>query len=357
MQHTDVAIVGGGPIGLELHAALKHAGAAALHYEAGAIGHTFAWWAPGTKFFSSPERLAICGVPLSTPDQGKIPGEDYRRYLLDVTQQFDLNIRTFEQVTHISRDGDGFILRSRRSEDGVGGKGEPAALFGDERECHAKHVVLAIGNMHRARLINCPGEDLPHVSHYLEEVERYFGRRVVIVGGKNSAVEAAIRLYRAGADVTICYRQPAFDEKRIKYWLLPELEWLIEKGQIGFMPGTCVTRVTPEAVELDSGESLLADDVLMLTGYVQDKSLFEQLGVELMGEIQRPIFNHDTMETTAEGVYVAGTACGGSQNRARVFIENSHIHTDRICRAITGQGVFWEMNEVLGVIGQESEEQ
>lgn len=357
MQEADVAIVGGGPIGIELNAALSKAGKRIAHFEAGAIGHTFAWWAPGTKFFSSPERIAICGVPLSTPDQGKVTGEAYRSYLLDVVRQFGLDVRTFERVESIEKTNDAFLLRIRKSAEGVGGPDDPGKGFGEVDQLRARKVVLAIGNMHRGRLIGCEGEDLPHVSHYLEDVTRYFGRRVVIVGGKNSAAEAAIRLYRAGAHVTICYRQAAFDADRIKYWVLPELEWLIEKDRIAFKPKTNVVRVTPDDVELDTGERVKADDVLMLTGYVQDRTLFDQLGVELTGEIERPVLDRTTMESSVPGVFIAGTACGGSQNRAKVFIENSHVHVDRICRAIAGQGVPWELDEVLEGLGKAHEEQ
>ncbi|GAB5497459.1 MAG: NAD(P)-binding domain-containing protein [Phycisphaerales bacterium] len=357
MHDVDVAIVGGGPIGIELNAALSNAGRSVAHFEAGGIGHTFAWWAPGTKFFSSPERIAVCGVPLSTPDQGKVTGEVYRSYLVDVVKQFSLDVRTFMRVEEIERTDSRFVLSCRRSAEGVGGPSDPGAGFGEMHKVNAAQVVLAIGNMHRGRLIGCQGEDLPNVSHYLEDVTRYFGRRVVIVGGKNSAAEAAIRLYRAGAHVTICYRQAEFDTDRIKYWVLPELEWLIEKGRISFMPGTNVVRVTAEEVELDSGERVEADDVLMLTGYLQNRTLFDQLGVELTGEVERPVLDRTTMESSVPGVYLAGTACGGSQNRAKVFIENSHVHVDRICRAIAGQGVPWELDDVLEGLGKAHEEQ
>lgn len=359
METADVAVVGGGPIGLELNAALVNAGKSVVHYEAGAIGHTFGWWAPKTKFFSSPERIAICGVPLVTPDQGKASQEQYRSYLVGVMQQFELAVRTFTRVETIEKDGGGFVVRSRRSADGVGGPGCAGAAFGDRVDAvRVKDVVLAIGNMHRPRMIGCENEDARNVSHYLEDVQRYVGRRVVIVGGKNSAAEAAIRLYRAGADVTMCYRGDEFDAGRIKYWVLPELLWLIEKGRIALKTSVNVVRVGEDSVTLDTGESVVADDVLMLTGYVQDKGLFEQLGVELTcDEIERPVLDRTTMRSSVPGVYVAGTACGGSQNRARVFIENSHAHVDRICRAVAGVGVPWKLDPVIEGLGVVDEEQ
>jgi thioredoxin reductase (NADPH) len=196
-------------------------------------------------------------------------------------------------------------------------------------------------------MLNVPGEDLPHVSHYLADPHAYFGRRVLIVGGKNSAVEAAIRLYRVGAHVTISYRGHTFDPKRVKYWLRPELEWLIAKGRITFLPSTTVQEINVDHVVLASINgrsatgSIAADDVLLLTGYMQDATLFEQLGVELEGEERAPRHDPGTMQTNVPAAYVAGTAAGGSQRRARLFIENTHVHVQRIVRHIAGADVPW----------------
>jgi len=242
-----------------------------------------------------------------------------------------------------------------------------------------RRVVLAIGNMHRPRVLGIAGESLAHVSHYLDDPHEYAGRRAVIVGGKNSAVEAAIRLYRVGARVTVSYRRSAFDRERIKYWLLPEIEWLIRNGKIGFAPCTVPTEIRAGSIELERvaadggagggdlsavherqqehagapdgtdrcvdtralavGEraEVAADCVVLLTGYVQDPDLFDRLGVEREGEERRAVVNPRTMETNVPGVYVAGTAAGGSQRRATVFIETSHVHAGRIAAAVTGR--------------------
>lgn len=329
----DVLVVGAGPIGIEMAVALKRAGVDYAHLDAGGVGATIEWWAPGTRFFSSPERISIAGVPLASLEQEKATREEYLAYLRQVVRTFDLEIAQYERVTEIRRKGDGFVLESVRSRGGDEGA---------RRTWRAQRLVLAIGDMHRPHLLGIPGEEMGHVSHYLEEPHRYFGQRVVIVGGKNSAVEAAIRLHRIGARVTISYRKADFSEK-VKYWLRPELLSLIKHGGIGYEPESVPTRITDEGVwvrGIGGGDERLlsADFVLLLTGYEQDTTLFEQAGVELVGVERAPKHNPRTMETNIPGIHVAGTAAAGTQvGGVKVFIETSHVHVRRIMRAITGE--------------------
>ncbi len=345
MQHTDIIIIGAGPIGIELAVALKQANLDYIHLEAGQIGATMQWWAPGTKYFSSPERIQIAGVPLIVADQEKATRENYLDYLLAVVGTHDLSIDTYTRVTQITQSEDGFILDAVRSFHGVGGPEEldfQSKLSENTQSVSqrysAKRIVLAIGDMHTPRMLNIPGEDLPHVSHYLGDVHQYANQRVVVVGGKNSAVEAAIRLFRAGAQVTMSYRGDAFDPDRIKYWLFPEIEYLINKGKINFIPRSTLESIDANQVHLKDADnkqhSIDTDFVLLLTGYEQDQSLFEQLGIQLVGDDRKPVFDLKTMETNTPGVYVAGTASAGSQQRTKVFIETSHIHVDRIVASL-----------------------
>ena len=363
---TNVVVIGAGPIGLELAVALKQAGIEYLHFDAGQIGSTMQWWAPGTQFFSSPDRIEICGVPLVTPDQTKATREQYLAYLRGVARQFDLNVQTHQRVRKIRTTDDGFELAVLPSTHGVGGSEEHAEVTSSasrddrhptrdaprppnqsQRLIHAKRIVLAIGNMHHARTLNVPGEHLPHVSHYLDDPHNYFDKRVLIVGGKNSAVEAALRLWRVGADVVMSYRGEQFHPKRVKYWLRPEIEWLIDTGRIEWHPETVPHEIHDDSVVLahveGNGEQeyINADFVLLLTGYVQDPDLFEQLGIGITGEERLPEYDPATMQTNVPGVYVAGTAAGGCQTRARLFIENSHVHVDRIMHHMAGTCPSW----------------
>lgn len=349
---TDVAIVGAGPIGIELAIALQQQGVGCEVFEAGQIGSTIQWWAPDTRFFSGPERIAIAGVPLVTQDQTKATREQYLSYLRSVVTLHRVRINTYERVVAIdpaSKPSDHrFTVRTVRSFHGVGGPAEltPTDTASTARErtvCQANHVVIAIGDMHLPRMCDIPGENLPHVSHYLDDPHVYFGSPVLIVGGKNSAVEAAIRLWRAGARVAMSYRGTELDHKRIKYWLYPEMMWLIDKHQIAWHPHTTPTRIDDRTTTLVDTHTrthqtkIDADFVLLLTGYRQSAHLFNAAGVALQGDGDAPVHDHTTMQTNIPGIYVAGTASAGTQmHGVTAFIETSHVHVDRIVRHITG---------------------
>lgn len=338
MQSTDIAIVGAGPIGIELAVALRRAGADYLHFDAGQIGGTIQHWPRNTTFFSSPDRIAIAGVPIQSPAQSKITGEQYLAYLRAVVEQFDLPIRTYERVIGVERDDSGFLLTtdSRRG----------------TQQIQCRRLVLATGDMAHAHRLNIPGEDLPHVSHYFREAHTYFRQKLLVVGGRNSAAEAALRCWRAGADVTLSYRRPGFIPKRVKSWIGPELELLGRQGRVDIRWSTTPVEITPTEVVLaatDAEERIIknapaskhtripADFVLLLTGYEADHSLPNLLGVTINPETQGPVLNRDTMETDIPGVYTIGTAIGGNTQRYTVFIENSHEHVARVVKALTGQ--------------------
>ncbi len=106
----DIAIIGTGPLGLEMAVALRRAGLSYVHFESRQIGSTIQWWAPGTRWFSSPERIAIAGVPLQGVMQEKTSREEYLAYLRGVVQQFDLRVQTYRKVVGICRCAEGFEL-------------------------------------------------------------------------------------------------------------------------------------------------------------------------------------------------------------------------------------------------------
>jgi len=331
MPRYEVAIIGAGPIGLELAVCLQRAGVNYIHFDAQQIGYTISWWPRNTNFFSTTERIAIAGVPIQNNHQQRITGEEYLAYLRSVVEQFDLPINTYEPVTALEPADDGFVLTT-------------APLTG-MRQYYSRRVVLALGDMHGPNRLGIPGEDLPHVSHYFRDPHQYFRKRLLIVGGRNSAVEAALRCWRAGADVTISYRGAQFDERRVKHWLLPDVYAQIEAGVINFLPETVPVEITPAHVMLQpmrNGQAQgapvehAADFVLLSTGFRGDQRLLEIAGVELHGENRVPVFNENTMETNVPGLYLAGTVAAGVQQRYTLFIENCHEHAGKITAAITG---------------------
>ena len=323
---TDVIVIGAGPIGLVLAVALKKAGIEYLHFDAKQIGYTISWFAPQTKFFSSNERIAIAGVPLATPDQTKATREQYLTYLRGIVQQFELKVRTYEPVTRIERVADSFVVTTH--------------CRGQERKCWASKIVLCTGGTDRPRKLHVPGEDLPHVGHYFKDPHDYFDRDLLIIGGKNSAVEAALRSHHAGARVSISYRKAELPAASIKYWLMPEITGLFKSGAIRAYFNTHPIEITPSHVKLRDADKkvteVAADFVLPLIGYEQDSTLLKMAGVQLVGENHAPAHDDKTMETNVPGIYVAGTAVAGTQNRYTLFIENCHVHVERIMAALTG---------------------
>jgi thioredoxin reductase (NADPH) len=325
MIETDVAIIGAGPIGIELAVALKQRGVDYLQFDAKQIGYTISWFAPQTQFFSSNERIAIAGVPLNTPAQSKATREQYLTYLRTVVELFDLKINTYEPISGIERDRGGFVLTS--------------APRRGTQTYRSRRLVLCTGGTDHPRRLGIPGEDLPHVSRYFDDPHKYFRTDVLIIGGKNSAVEAALRCHHAGARVSMSYRRAGLPEKSIKYWLLPEINGFIRSGKIKAYFDTTPVAIHPSHVVLARGNDRIeapADFVLSLIGYEQDNRLFKMAGIELEGSCGAPVYDEQTMETSIPGVYVAGTAVGGTQEKYTVFIENCHIHVERIARALTG---------------------
>lgn len=327
MVETETLLIGGGPIGIEIAATLSRAGADYTHVEAGCIGNTIAQWPRNTVFFSSPEWIAIAGIPIQTVAQEQITGEQYLAYLRTVVETLGLEINSYERITKIRKEAEGYIAES----EGIG----------YSREYRCKHLIFAVGDMETPRRLGLPGEELPTVFHRFDEPHRYFRRELLIVGGRNSALEAALRSWRAGARVTLSYRGKKLDKNAVLSRLHLEISLLIQNGQIRFLPETEPTELAPGKATLrklggDTFE-VVADFVLLATGFEPDHSLLEDLGVRFHGDTRVPEFNPETMETNVPGVYVAGTATGGNQNRYKVFITTSHPHATRITRAITGR--------------------
>lgn len=324
----EVALVGAGPIGLEIAVALQKAGVDYVHFDAGQVGQTIYNFPNETRFFSSNERLAIAGVPLQTADQSKVTREQYLTYLRGIVQMYNLPIQTHHRIENIQRSGDGFRLRVRS--------------VGETADWQVRKLVLASGGTARPRKLGIPGEDQENVHFGYRDPHIYFRKRLLIVGGKNSAIEAALRCYHLGAHVHLSYRRPALEAEHIKYWLFPEITGLINAGQIcGHFQTVPVAvqgaRTTLRHIATGEVTEIPADFVLTLIGYEADMGLARMAGVELDEQSQTPRIDLHTMQTNVPGVFIAGTAIAGTQNQFRIFIENCHAHAERIAAALTGR--------------------
>ncbi|MDA0246169.1 MAG: NAD(P)-binding domain-containing protein [Chloroflexi bacterium] len=334
MTQTTIAIIGAGPIGLELAISLGRQNIPYILFEANQLGHEFSKWPPQTRFFSTPEHVALAGVPIHTPDQIALTSEQYEAYLRMLCEMFAVNLHNYERITAVHKQPDGqFILHSSTS---------TAA-----HQTRAQYVVFATGGLTRPRPLHIPGEELPHVTHYFPGPHKYFRTRLLVVGGKNSAMEAALRSWRAGVQVSLSYRRSALNFERIKPHLAMDIGDRLEKGEITFYPSTVPIEITPSHVVLASTQEdgspngrvtrLPANFVVLATGFEADMSLLAEAGVELVGEEQAPQHNPDTMETNIPGLFVAGTAAGGTQiHKFKLFISTTHHHVVNIVRTITG---------------------
>lgn len=322
-------VVGAGPIGLETAAVLTEEGYQVVVVDAGPVGATIArTFPPNTRFFTSPERLAIRGWPVPSTTQEKTTGEEYLAFLRSFVAGKRLEVRTFTQVVGISGQRGAFEVATLTPD------GTPGTI-----RCSV--IVLATGGTDHPRRLGVPGENLAMVHHYLGDPHRFFGRRVLVVGGRNSAAESALRLYRVGAQVHLAHRQPQLYE-RVKHWIRPDVVSLLAEGEIvGHMP-RLVTGIEPGCVTLaaphgDAEEHVAVDDVLLQIGYEQDGSVFALAGLATSGASGAPVLDEATMESSVPGIYVVGTASAGTQEHFDVFIENSHQHADRVAAALAGR--------------------
>jgi len=321
-ERLDAVIIGAGPCGLAAAIAFKRAGLRALVIDRSCVVSGIAGYPTYITFFSTPERLAIGGVPFIVATE-KPTRRDALAYYRAVTTLFDLDVRQYENVERIRRCDDSFAVESR-------------TRHGDLRETRARAVVIATGYFGHPNRLDVPGEDLPHVTHLFTEGHWAFRQDVVIVGGGNSAVEAALDLYRSGARATIVHFLPQLDHN-IKPWVLPDITNRIKDGSIGARFASRVREITPEHVVLETPngvDRVRADHVYLMVGYQPNAQLLAQLEVPIDPVTGIPAHDPATMETAVPGVFIAGVIASGNDAN-KTFIENGRFHGDLIARRLT----------------------
>ena len=314
MAIYDLVIVGAGPAGLAAAIAAKRAGLNFRILEKGALVNSIFRFPSQMVFFTTPDLLEIGDLPFVTP-HGKPTRDETLRYYRRVVEAFDLEIDYGVTVTEIK----------------TGVADEPFSI--DTEHEHegqmtflAQTVIVASGCYDHPNQLSIPGEELPHVSHYFTESHGFYQKDVVIVGGKNSAAEAALELYRNGASVTLVHRRAELGSS-IKYWVKPDVENRIKEGSIKAYFETNVIEIRPHAMVIEqNGEkkTIPADGVFLLTGYLADLDFLKRCGIVVRSN-NVPEHDAESFETNVPGLYLAGAVVAGA-NRGEVFIENGRFH-------------------------------
>jgi thioredoxin reductase (NADPH) len=315
----DLVIIGAGPAGLACAIAAREAGMNYLVADKGGIADAIQQYQRDMFFFSTPELLEIGRIPFVVPTT-RPTSLDCVNYYRSVTDHFSLKTSFYDQILSVRRKDGGFLLNTARG-----------------RVFHAGAVVVATGYYGVPNPLNVPGEGLPHVSHYYRDPLPYYRQRVQVVGGKNSAVEAALDLWRHGAKVTLVHRGTSLSAG-VKYWILPDFENRVADGSIRARFGTTVEEFLPgkSIVRTPNGgrEEEETDFAFILIGYRPDVGFLKSLGIGIDADSLAPAHDPETMETNVPNLFVAGGMVGGRFNN-RVFIENGRQHGKKIIDCLT----------------------
>ncbi len=322
----DVAIIGGGPSGLAAAIECQRHGLSHQVFEKGGLVDTIRRFPVHMVFFTTPDLLEIGNIPLVCHRE-KPSRFEALIYYRKVTQHFGLKPRLHTRVARATREDGGFALELRSERQGIP----------DPPPVRARNLILAIGYFENPNRLGVPGEDLEKVSHRYVETHPYFGSRVAVIGGGNSAAETTLELFRAGVDVTLIHRGETLSPN-LKYWVRPDIENRIERKEVPAHLGTRVVGIQPDALTLEDSEGrrreIANDFVLPLIGYRPDYPFLESLGVRSAGPDRTPVTDPETFATETPGLYLAGGVVAGMRTN-RIFIENGRFHGEAILRHIT----------------------
>ncbi|MER2089908.1 MAG: YpdA family putative bacillithiol disulfide reductase [Sporosarcina sp.] len=316
MIQKDVIVVGGGPCGLSAAIELRKIGLEVLVIEKGNLVNSIYHYPTHQTFFSSSMKLSIGDIPFITA-KDKPKRNDALVYYRKVAELKEIPINSFEKVEDVQKENSGFRVLTNKG------------------EYLATNVVIATGYYDNPNQIGIEGENLPNVFHYFKEAHPFFRKKVIVIGGKNSSIDAALELERAGALVTVVYRGSDYSPS-VKPWILPAFDSLVRSGEIDMHFNANVVKITGDTVLIEKdGVSFEAENdyVFAMVGYHPDHTFLRKLGISIEEESGRPLFDEETMESNVKGLYIAGVIAAGN-NANEIFIENGKFHGGKIAEAI-----------------------
>ena len=314
----DVLIIGGGPIGLACGIEAKKAGLSYIILEKGCLVNSLYNYPANMTFFSTSDKLEIGSVPFVS-NNIKPTRSEALEYYRRVAEHFNLDLRLFEEVNNIRKEGTIYSVESSKS------------------HYKAANIIISTGFYDIPNMLNIPGEDLPKVRHYYKDPHFYTKQHVIVVGANNSSVDVALETYRKGAQVSMVIRESRIGE-RVKYWVRPDIVNRIKEGSIKAYFNSSLAEIRENEVDIigpDGKITIQNDFVLAMTGYQPDLSFLKKLGINISKDEQQiPEHDPETMETNMKGIYLAGVICGGMNTHAW-FIENSRVHAEKIIKQLT----------------------
>jgi len=305
----DVIIVGAGPIGLTCGIEAQRCGMSYLIIEKGCLVNSIYNYPVNMTFFSTSEKLEIGDVPFISHGQ-KPTRSEALEYYRRVAAHHHLKINLYEAVKSVTGEEGSFEIVTSKS------------------VYKSRLLILSTGFYDLPNMMRIKGEDLPKVKHYYDEPHPYAGMKVIVAGGGNSGVDAALETYRKGAEVTLVIKKPELD-KGVKYWVRPDIENRIKEGSVKSYFNSELVEIREDEADILTPEGVVTiknDFVLAMTGYKPDFAFLESLGVSISDDDSRlPDYDVCNYETNVKGVFLAGVVCGG-MNTGKWFIENSRFH-------------------------------
>ncbi|MBU9714263.1 YpdA family putative bacillithiol disulfide reductase [Evansella tamaricis] len=325
MKQEKVIIIGGGPCGLAAAIAIQRIGMDPLVIEKGNIVNALYNYPTHQQFFSTSEKLSIGDVPFYSTER-KPKRNEALVYYRQVVKEKNIRINAFEKVIEVTKEDSGqFSVVA-------------ITLSGKKNHYKASYIIMATGYYDSPNMMGIKGEELPHVYHYFKEAHPFFDQHVAVIGGKNSAVDAALELEKAGAKVTVFYRGETYSPS-IKPWILPEFESLVKHGKIEMHFGTNILEIKENTLIYEKNgdrNEKKADFVFAMTGYHPDHSFIQSMGVTIDSRSGRPTYDV-SMETNVTNIFIAGVIAAGN-NANEIFIENGRYHGDKIANIIKERG-------------------